>query len=287
MNRIIFFLLCSSLLIGCTSQLDKEKQIVMEILKQAGDTDLKFEDVAKVENGRVVELKIRGGSVKLIPNSLCRLSGLHKLEFFHSEVTALPDSIGELLGLCALEVTNAFKEELFQRPLPASLSKLTNLEELGFVNCGLNDLPKDFHYLVLLKELYLANNKFTKIPQDVYVLGNLKYLVLANNEISTLDTAIGNLTNLEYLNLDNNKLVTIPEQFGNLRKLAELSINENQLTDLPNSIVQLTNLDPVGNKLGVALKLNANKLCHLSQEKIAWVKKYATDDWGMGSQECN
>ena len=167
MKRLLSELLCinivSFLLVffNCNSRLAYEKQIVDNIIKQAGATDLTFDDVAKVENGRVVELDDLYGNIKEITNELCELTALRILNLYGLGIEKLPDSIGKLQNLIILKLgENSIVS------VPKSLSQLQSLRELYLYANELDTFPPEILSLCSLEILYLAENSISEIPSS-------------------------------------------------------------------------------------------------------------------------
>jgi hypothetical protein len=183
-----------------------------------------------------------------------------KLDLNHNRLTALPDNIGNLAHLIALNL-----EGNHLTSLPNSIGNLTGLAGVNLNNNRLTSLPNNIGNLTQLKYLYLSDNQLTVLPNSIGNLANLKVLELQNNRLTSLPDSICNLTNLGMLYLNNNQLTTLPDSIGNLADLEILGLSNNQLTALPDSIGNLANL-----KL---LYLHNNHLDEESRALIQELKK--------------
>ena len=120
------------------------------------------------------------------------------------------------------------------------ISKLRNLEEIGFESSDSFDIGYAIPFLARLK--------------------NLKKLWISDIKISNLNT-IGDLKNLEELDLDNVGLKILPTEIYNLRKLRELNLEENpqlNMSQVFDVLSKLANLK--------VLWLGQNKLSTLPSE---------------------
>ncbi|KAL2925063.1 Disease resistance protein RGA2 [Bienertia sinuspersici] len=88
----------------------------------------------------------------IVKKSIANCRWLRALHLSYSNVTSLPESIGQLLHLRYLNLTGNDKLEL----LPNSIAKLYNLQNLELYRCySLKELPKDSSKLVKLRSLGL------------------------------------------------------------------------------------------------------------------------------------
>ncbi len=102
MRVILTFAIFVLVITGCEDRLAEKKHIIEDILKHAGTSHLGVEDVARIENGRIVELEVWGGKLAVVPEELCNLTGLTALRISGLQVERLPDSIGKLTALTEL-----------------------------------------------------------------------------------------------------------------------------------------------------------------------------------------
>jgi len=241
---------------GCQSQLAKEKKIVMDILQQAGATGVTFEDVAKVENGRVVSINIPYGKIVKFPNSLAKIVSLRALTLRNCQILEITDSISLLTTLDSLVLTENQLETL-----PHAFSKLKNLKTLSLSGNNFKKLPVEILEITNLEKLSIGNNLINTIPEDINRLKALKNLVLNGNNLRRLPKNIYTIEKLEYLNLRNNGLFKLDAEIKNLKFLEELDITGNKLTTLPKEIVELENLKKPLESSIVGLKIDENEIC--------------------------
>ena len=137
--------------------------------------------------------------------------------------------------------------DLYEKTIPSSISKLKNLEILNLSMTGIGgNIPNEIGDLKNLKELVLYGNELNgEIPSAIGNLSNLEVVQLMNNNLSSgIPSSIGNLSNLKELNLSGNKLSgSIPDTIGNLSKLTTLDLSSNALSsEIPESIGNLKSI---------------------------------------------
>lgn len=172
-----------------------------------------------------------------------KLPLLQYLDFsYASFVGPIPDSVGDLLQLETLKLTNTN----FSGFLPSSIGNLQNLRELfmGFNNFTSVPFPSVLANLVNLETLQLESVNFTEgpIPEWIGNLTKLQTLQLDDcNLVGTIPESLANLTALNWLWLNANNLSgRIPDIFGGMTNLTGLDLSQNSLTDeIPPGICQL------------------------------------------------
>ncbi|MBP2100557.1 InlB B-repeat-containing protein [Enterococcus rivorum] len=92
--------------------------------------------------------------------------------------------------------------------LPESIGNLVGLEYLYLRNNNFSNLSETIGSLVSLRELYLDNNQLASLPESIGNLTELSELYLDNNQLTSLPGNIGELKNLSYLYLSSNLLPT-------------------------------------------------------------------------------
>jgi leucine-rich repeat protein SHOC2 len=154
------------------------------------------------------------------------------LDLSKSNLTELPESIGELIELTSLDISN---NKL--TTLPESLYNLTNLKELNLSETAIESLSERIGNLALLELLDAGGNSISLLPENIGNLLNLKQLDLRMNELTHIPESYANLTALERLELFFNQISILPDFIKNLRNLEIISLDDNLSTDL--SILQL------------------------------------------------
>jgi len=100
--------------------------------------------------------------------------------------------------------------------LPETIGQLVNLQELSLSDNQITELPETIGQLINLQELWLDKNKITGLPETIGQLVNLQELTLDNNQITGLPETIGQLVNLQKLWLHDNKITELPGTIGQL-----------------------------------------------------------------------
>ena len=170
-----------------------------------------------------------------------------RLDLSASQLTALPDSLGQLTQLQELNLRD---NQL--TALPDWLGQLKQLQRLDLAGNQLTALPDWLGQLKQLQELYVARNRLTALPDSLGKLTQLQRLDLAVNQLTALPDSLGRLTQLQEAYLLNNQLTALPDSLGKLTQLQELYLLNNQLTALPDSLGQLAQLQVLhlaGNRL--------------------------------------
>ncbi|XP_024515352.1 LRR receptor-like serine/threonine-protein kinase GSO1 [Selaginella moellendorffii] len=134
---------------------------------------------------------------------------------------------------------------LFQGPVPSTLSYLVGLEKLDLGGNNLTgDVPVEIQFCPNLYYVNMSYNQLTGVIPTVYnKLQSLSVLDLRGNAITgTINMGIMGCTNLTDLRLGENQLNgTIPGGFGNLAYLSYLDLSGNRLTGkIPAEIASLS-----------------------------------------------
>jgi Leucine-rich repeat (LRR) protein len=91
------------------------------------------------------------------------------------------------------------------KPLPATIAKLQNLEELDLGRNRLQTIPPEISNLKNLKKLGLDYNNLHDIPSFIGVLKNLRELSIRSNDGIKLPQSLSNVSGLRIL-MGNNHL---------------------------------------------------------------------------------
>ena len=202
-----------------------------------------------------------------VPTELGNLTALETLDLSNNNLSGgVPEVLGELdtgspsqAKLHRLTMLRLNGNQLSET-IPATLSNLSTLQELGLAGNNLNgSIPAELSKLASLQQLSLSGNQLTgEIPAALLVLSNLERVDLSDNRLTTETDGLPvpasvNLT-LEFLDLSQNQLSgQIPDTLSNWRRLNELHLAENNLSgDIPatlnwGSFSQLALLDLSGN----------------------------------------
>lgn len=195
----------------CFAQVD-DLSVVRSILTMNGDLAWSVDEIATLNEGRVVALNLNNKDVG------------------KAAITKLPPEIGQLTELKELSLNDndlmALPKEFF------NLAKLTRLE---IQNNSLMSLTGDIARLSQLVELDLRNNQLRKIPAEIGKLKKLYKLQLWGNNFTALPPEIGNCIGLRELYLKGNRLTNLPVNITRL-KLKYLDVLDNKLCGLTGKI---------------------------------------------------
>ncbi len=138
---------------------------------------------------------------KTLDPRLSRLRNLQTLGLNSGQLESLPDDIFK--GWGKLERLYLNSNQLLA--LPASVSQLRTLKEIGITNNALSALPTTWASKNL-RELSIYGNKISHLPDWVADLPKLENLYAAENQLSALPAGLEQLPALRRLSLDKNPL---------------------------------------------------------------------------------
>ncbi|NXG73850.1 MFHA1 protein, partial [Baryphthengus martii] len=173
-----------------------------------------------------------------LPPRLAELGRLEELDLSFNRLSRLPEGLGRLRHLRALDVDHNLLPSF-----PAPLLELAALEELDCSgNRHLGALPEGIAALRRLKILWLSGTGLAALPEGLCQLSALESLMLDGNRLQALPAGFGSLQRLKMLNLSSNLLGEFPAAILALPSLEELYLSRNQLTLLPPRLCQLHQL---------------------------------------------
>eukprot|EP00667_Euglena_gracilis_P017950 EG_transcript_18987 len=144
------------------------------------------------------------------------------LRIQHTDLTALPDDLGQCTHVSLLTVVNNF----YLTHLPASVAQLHLLDKVVLTYNALQEFPVGLLELPLVTLLDLSNNEIPSVPRGIRGMKGLRKLVLDNNFISAFPPDVLHLKLLRELCVSNNPLVReemqvaseddaiLPEEYG-------------------------------------------------------------------------
>ena len=166
--------------------------------------DLAEEDrqghLEKSREGHVIELRLEGCRMSVLPDSIGGLKALTQLDLTEClSLTTLPESIAGLSALERLELPNCGA----LTALPAAIGELKSLTELDLTRCeSLTELPATIGGLTALEQLVLTGCSITALPDAIVYLKSLWKLDLGRCEsLTSLPHALDELKDLTELNL--------------------------------------------------------------------------------------
>lgn len=102
--------------------------------------------------------------LKAIPNSICEMKSLRKLDAHFNGIHGLPHSIGKLTNLEVLNLGSNFND---LTEVPESIGDLINLRELDLSNNQIRAIPETIYQLQNLSKLNLDQNPLVVPPVDI------------------------------------------------------------------------------------------------------------------------
>lgn len=225
------------------------------------------ESVTKLSQLKVLDLG--RNPLKKLPETIGNLTNLTRLNLTYTQVKTLPASIGKLKKLEHLYLYGLDLEELPPeitglesltqlhlsgcknfKTLPANLSGMTGLEDLGMEECNLKQIPAGIFTLPALKFLRLVNNHLDHIPEELVQMKSLEGFFFTDNHISVIPHFLVDKTWLT-IDLANNDidLKSFPKNFADFKlkyfyvggnPFAELKLNADFLMPPNLSIYGLT-----------------------------------------------
>lgn len=174
-------------------------------------------------------------------------------------------ALNEIPGSIELTLSGEIEE------LPATISQLKNVTQLGLGALGLRSVPDSLSQLTALRGLYLQSNSLQSVPECLRQLPNLKDLSLRQNPLRKIPPWIGELKGLETLYLDECDLDTIPQTLWSLPHLKSLNLMANpRIGPLPDGMERLSALEDL-NLYGCGLETLPGGLSNLPRLKKLFI----------------
>ncbi|NWR71311.1 MFHA1 protein, partial [Centropus unirufus] len=202
------------------------------------------------ELGRLEELDLSFNRLRLLPEGLGRLRQLRALDVDHNLLPCFPAPLLELPALEELDCSG--NRQLGS--LPEGIAALRRLKILWLSGTGLAALPEGLCQLGALESLMLDGNRLRALPAGFGSLQRLKMLNLSSNLLGEFPAAILALPSLEELYLSRNQLTLLPPHLCQLHQLRTLWLDNNRIRYLPDSIVLLHSLEELvlqGNQIAI------------------------------------
>ncbi|XP_039165364.1 disease resistance protein RPV1-like [Eucalyptus grandis] len=239
------------------------------------------------EMGELVNLKhfsITGCSkIKKLPD-IEKLILLFELDISQTNITSLPDSIGNAKNLSSLDLSSTSITEL-----PISIGELTQLKFLSLCNCeNFVKLAESIGNLTMLQNLDLSGTQIVELPDSIKNLKQLKVMKIKYCPIWRLPIGIGMLESLEKLSVRYCRQLAAPTAINSLTRLQKLDLsfcdNVQELPELPSSLNHLRvrsallqlvpNLSNLTNLVDLELSNNSGQaLAQASTLQLQWVGK--------------
>jgi Leucine-rich repeat (LRR) protein len=194
----------------------------------------------------VTDLSLLNNSIPKIPNEICWLKNLSKLNLRKNKLKTLPESLSK----CKLRRLD-IGDNLFEA-IPTCLAHIFSLTEFAADNNLIAELADDFQHCCQVALINLDDNLLIKLPSSWKNLFGLKSLSLRFNAIGDVG-GIKQMTQIESLFLEgNSNLTQLDLDVGCLTSLTELYVMNCNVTKISGAIGQCKRLKSVnlsGNKL--------------------------------------
>ncbi|KAF9582392.1 hypothetical protein BGW38_000264, partial [Lunasporangiospora selenospora] len=195
------------------------------------------------------ELYLDHNDIKLVPESLVKLSKLEVLDLSCNSISSFDSTAFKLKKLKSLRRLNLDHNMLTDI---APIYKLKSLRELRINHNFVPYIAIAVQNMAKLKILAVENNSLATLPETIGKLGNLCELRLSGNNLRVLPESIGSIRTLQVLALRSNLLERLPESWKDMENLTTLDLACNRLVSLPPDLVRLprlTHLDLHDNQL--------------------------------------
>ena len=192
--------------------------------------------LASPEKVTSLSIKEYDPNIKHLPPKLGALINLKELEISCLEnLEDIPVEIGQLKKLEKIIIDNGNGCQM-NVSIPASIGELTNLKVVrlfgaldpGETGSPVKPLPATIAKLQNLEELDLGRNHLETIPPEISNLKNLKKLGLDYNDLHEIPSFIGELKNLRELSIRLNHVIKLPPSLSKLSGL-KVSMGNNHL----------------------------------------------------------
>ncbi|TMW61821.1 hypothetical protein Poli38472_010884 [Pythium oligandrum] len=124
-------------------------------------------------------------------------------------------------------------------PFPPTPQSFPSLYSIGFVECGLTELPWDDYEVPVLEWIFLQRNHLRDLPT---LPPTVTMLDLGENAFTSVPKTIASLPLLEDLNLKHNPLKKIPENSLPATLSSQLLLKNCSLSEVPSDVAKMTKL---------------------------------------------
>ena len=238
-------------------------------------------------------------------------SAVRRLDLSACEIESLPESIGMLEGLIALNLANNYLSSL-----PESFANLKNLANLDLRRNGFESLPALLGRMNIrsinaagnrltevsilsqcsqLRVLDLSGNAIVSMNNVLYPENELRTVNLSCNYIGDMTNVYATLTCVERLNLSGNVLTAVPETVSSMNEVLEIDFSDNRIERIDEAFftLPLESVDLTSNRLhtlrlhGLAdlesMTLDSNPLDAITVEEdfAPYLKSFSCDGCGL------
>ncbi|XP_062026456.1 TMV resistance protein N-like [Rosa rugosa] len=273
-TRFAAIFICSRLLLqNCTSLVEIHPSL--GFLNKLVNLNMKYcksieslPPFVALECLQILRLSLCSG-LKKFPEIEGDMKSLLELHLDGTSIKELPPSIERLTGLTMLNLTDC--KNLLH--LPNTIGCLTSLKSLFLVDCSkIDEIPENLNGMKCLEILAIGG---TSVRELSFIVGmkNLQYLFCGGCKclVSESYKALASLSNLRELDLSYCNLMdgAILNDFSSLISLRRLFLSGNRFVLLPESIYQLSKLEILDLSNCRQLQLLPKKLPYSLQEVYA------------------
>jgi len=169
-----------------------------------------------------------------LPESVCELTQLERLEASRNQLKALPKNLTNLVQLTELELNrNEFKR-------PWDVCAVDSLRELGLADNEISEISPQISRLQRLRSLDLGFNQIKRLTEGLGALPELVSLDLSANQLKSIPAAVlSGMTNLTQLFLGGNtEMSIVPAHIFDHPSLAELHLDAEQYRNVPRAVIE-------------------------------------------------
>lgn len=192
-------------------------------------------------------LRLSNNRIETLPDSLCDLTQLTKLELDGNQIRALPVRLGDLATLTRLELRDNKLESL-----PDSIAQLILLTQLNCSNNSLTELPATVSTMLRVEELRADSNRLTALP-DLSRLTSLTVFDVGQNHLSSIPNMFAKCKRLAYFDVACNDLVDLPWSLGRIKSLEQIEVKGNPRLRVSRGRTPKLSVDPLQPTAGVLL----------------------------------
>lgn len=169
-----------------------------------------------------------------LPESVCELVQLERLEAWGNKLKTLPKNMPNLVNLTELELSkNEFK-------WPTDVCAVGSLRELGLSDNKISEIPPQIGQLQRLVALDLSYNQIKRIPAELGALPELVSLDLSSNQLKSIpEPVLSQMTKLTQLFIGGNpEMRIVPAHILDHPSLAEVHLDSEQYRNVPQSVIK-------------------------------------------------
>nr|XP_048309463.1 leucine-rich repeat-containing protein 40 isoform X2 [Myodes glareolus] len=222
----------------------------------------------------ILVLDLRGNKLRSIPEEMCLLQSLERLDLSNNDISSLPCSLGNLhLKFLALEGNplRTIRREIIAKGTQEVLKYLRSKIKDDDGTSQNDSVPEtamtlpsesrvNVHAIVTLKLLDYSDKQATLIPDDIFD-------ATKSNIITSVNFSKNQLCEIPKRN---NFLSSLPEEMSSLTKLQTINLSFNRFTVLPPVLYHIPTLE--------AVLISNNQVGFVDPQKMKLMEKLSTLD---------